>query len=244
MDRDGSYQEVKESRFPISSQGINDQWSDQRDGDVWDPSIHGDNAEDFTNAIAENESLEEQDTLEKVWNWSVEVSSEDNDHICVTIVGLFCAFFVIFVLSTFKSFLKAHSVMLHVAVLTKIVACNFKLAFALALVPRTFSIIFSIYPLAILAEPLPSPISFLLISSLKKEPLTPSDVRLGLFKSETTNVSYKSGKVINKKMALSLSSKGGNPKSCYCERVLVKAEKGSTAVLDSSSCIHTNLRMR
>ena len=66
--------------------------------------------------------------------WSVEVSSEDNDHICVTIVGLFCTFFVIFVLSTFKSFLKAHSVMLHVAVLTKIVACNFKLAFALALI--------------------------------------------------------------------------------------------------------------
>ena len=75
MDRDGSYDEVKESRFPISSQGTKDQWSDQRDGDMWDPSIHGDNADDFTNVIAENESLVEQDTLEKAWNWSVEASS-------------------------------------------------------------------------------------------------------------------------------------------------------------------------
>ncbi|MCO5599495.1 hypothetical protein L7F22_053599 [Adiantum nelumboides] len=63
---------------------------------------------------------------------------------------------------------------------------------------------FSVLSLTMLAELPPSPLAFLLISSFKIEPLTPSMVKLGLFDNETTNVFHESGKVISKKMAFSL----------------------------------------
>ena len=86
----------------------------------------------------------------------------------------------------------------------------FPLLLLLFLCP-TFGFLLSYLPLILYAEPLPSLLGFLLISSLRIEPCTPSKFKLGLLDSETTNVSQESGKVISKRIALSLSSKAGNP---------------------------------
>ena len=78
--------------------------------------------------------------------------------------------------------------------------------------------------------------SFSLDFLIQNRTLDTIKVRLGLFDSETINVSHEWGKVINR--VVSFSSKEGNPKSCNCERVLVKEDKCSTTLFDSSSCIH------
>jgi hypothetical protein len=72
MGRGGSYEEAEESRFPVSFHDSEERWSGHYGGHVWD---RGNNSEEFTHGDAESESLVEQDRLEKVWNWSVEVSS-------------------------------------------------------------------------------------------------------------------------------------------------------------------------
>ena len=97
---------------------------------------------------------------------------------------------------------------------TTLITSHFSLAFAFAPVPLyIFTFLFCSSSSHIDCTTSLST-SFLLISLFKIEPFTPSTVRLGLFESETTNVSHELGKVINKKMALSLSLKGGNPESC------------------------------
>ncbi|MCO5593486.1 hypothetical protein L7F22_047500 [Adiantum nelumboides] len=87
-----------------------------------------------------------------------------------------------------------------------------------------------------LAELPPSPLAFLLISSFKIEPLTPSKVKLGLFDNETTNVSHESGKVISK-MAFSLSSKGGKPESCNCDKVHGSFSHGTQRVSQAEDAL-------
>ena len=126
---------------------------------------------------------------------------------------------------------------------TTLITSHFSLAFAFApVLPYCFTFLFR--SSVTLAEPLPSPLAFLLISSFNIEPLLPSNVRLGLFESESTNVSHESSKVIYTKMVLSWSSKGRNLESCNSEGVPIKADKCSIALFDSSSCIHTSLCMR